>query len=153
MEDYTWILAMLEEVKDPEIPVISIVELGMVQGIDYEYTKVTVKITPTFLGCPALEIISQMIQEKLLIHPEINEVSVEFVHHPLWTSEQITSSGREKLRMFGIAPPMMESEANINCPYCGQGKSEIINLFGSAACRSVYYCKVCKEPFEAIKSV
>lgn len=147
------ILENLHEVKDPEIPTISVVEMGMVHRVEIQLDKVSVEMIPTFVGCPALDIIRDNVSKQLLTLEGINEVDVRFVFDPPWTTERITPEGREKLREFGIAPPMPEAHQIPPCPYCGEEEGEVENLFGPAACRAIYYCKKCRQPFEAFKTV
>ncbi|MGZ4133584.1 MAG: 1,2-phenylacetyl-CoA epoxidase subunit PaaD [Tumebacillaceae bacterium] len=150
---------MLQEIKDPEIPVISMVEMGMINKVAIEGSLVTVEVLPTFVGCPAIEIMRTNIAEKLREVEGVSDVHVNFVFEPAWTSDRITDVGREKLNGFGIAPPpkqhpMDELEMwEVNCPFCGSKYTKMENLFGPAACRSILYCETCKNPFEAIKPV
>ncbi|SDB90725.1 1,2-phenylacetyl-CoA epoxidase subunit PaaD [Shouchella lonarensis] len=147
----------LRHVKDPEIETVSIVDLGMVEEIVIDEANVTVTILPTFLGCPALSIIQQNIENRLRALPRIGEVTVAFVRHPPWTSARITDRGREALKAFGIAPPPSmpaeNGEWHVACPYCDSTYVTLDNLFGPTACRSILYCKTCKNPFEAMKPI
>ncbi|SFX57831.1 ring-1,2-phenylacetyl-CoA epoxidase subunit PaaD [Thermoactinomyces sp. DSM 45891] len=144
---------ILDEVKDPEIPVISIVEMGMVHQITVEERIIWIQVMPTFLGCPALEMIERSIRERMLEEPDMDEVFVEFIRDPLWSSERITPIGREKLAGFGLATPSIDRLDQVECPYCQSSGTNLVNLFGSTACRSIYYCRSCKEPFEAMKPI
>ncbi len=147
----------LLDVQDPEIPALSIVDLGMVNSMRCENGRVTVSLTPTFLGCPALAIIQHQVERRLRQVEGIHSVEVEFVFTPPWTTERISPVGREKLREFGIAPPpcVLASAqlAKPACPYCGSEETRLENLFGPTACRSLYYCEHCRQPFEAMKPV
>lgn len=143
----------LQEVKDPEIPTISVVEMGMVHRVDIQEDKVLVEMTPTFVGCPALDIIRENVSKQLLTLEGIKDVDVKFVFDPPWTSDRITPEGREKLKEFGIAPPVQKDFQTPSCPYCGEEEGEVENLFGPVACRAIYYCKNCRQPFEAFKKV
>lgn len=151
------VLEQLQRVKDPEIDTVSIIDLGMVERIDISVTTIEIEVLPTFLGCPALPIIQKEIELALLSLPGILSVMVRFVHTPPWTSDRITKKGHEGLRAFGIAPPPLFLEADgtwhIDCPYCMSTYVTIENLFGPTACRSIVYCKSCKNPFEAMKPV
>ncbi|MGE5701027.1 MAG: 1,2-phenylacetyl-CoA epoxidase subunit PaaD [Clostridia bacterium] len=155
LEAESW--ALLEDVKDPEIPAISMVEMGMIHRVKAEAGVVTVEVLPTFVGCPALEIMKKNITEKLATLEGVREVQVTFVYDPSWTSDRISAEGREKLKTFGIAPPPLDYKAgdpwNVKCPYCDSSYTQIENLFGPAACRSIIYCRTCKNPFEALKPI
>ncbi|GEL04433.1 MULTISPECIES: 1,2-phenylacetyl-CoA epoxidase subunit PaaD [Rummeliibacillus] len=144
-------------VKDPEIDTVSIIDLGMVEKVNVEGNNVNIVLLPTFLGCPALEIIKKNTVNAVKRLPSVGEVEVEFVFHPPWTSERITEEGHKGLRAFGIAPPPQHFEVDgswhVDCPYCGSTYVTMENIFGPTACRSILYCKSCKNPFEAMKPV
>lgn len=148
---------LLQEVKDPEIPVISMVEMGMIHKVQVEAGVAYVEVLPTFVGCPALEIMKKNITEKLVEGEGINEVQVRFVYDPAWTSDRIALEARDKLRSFGIAPPPLGFQPgdswDVTCPYCNSPYTHLENLFGPAACRSILYCRHCKNPFEALKPI
>jgi len=147
----------LQEVKDPEIPTISLVDLGMIHRLLVEGDRVTVEILPTFVGCPALDIIRRDVRNRLLQVEGVADVEVKFVYDPPWTSDRITEEGRKRLASFGIAPPRPPGENPMDivppCPYCGAEGGEIHNLFGPTACRSIFYCRRCRQPFEGMKPV
>lgn len=148
----------LNGVKDPEIDSVSILDLGMVETMDAEATAhgytVHVTLLPTFLGCPALEIIKKNTEAALQVIPNVEQVDVQFRFDPPWTSDRITEQGMQGLKSFGIAPPRFEQgKWEIDCPYCGSTYVTMENLFGPTACRSILYCKSCKNPFEAMKPV
>ncbi|PWK07423.1 1,2-phenylacetyl-CoA epoxidase subunit PaaD [Tumebacillus permanentifrigoris] len=153
------IWTILQDVKDPEIPTVSLVEMGMVNKVSVANGLVNIEVLPTFVGCPALEIMKRNIVEKLTPVDGITEVQVKFVFEPAWSSDRITEVGREKLTAFGIAPPpqsdllQLEEIWEVTCPFCGSEKTRMDNLFGPAACRSILYCEQCKNPFEAMKPV
>lgn len=152
------IMEVLATVKDPEIDSVSILDLGMVENIVCESEDdVTVQMIPTFLGCPALEIIRRNVQQALEVSLHLKHVNVEFLKHPYWTSERITEQGRERLKEFGIAPPprklSMIGPWEVNCPYCDSAYTTMENIFGPTACRSILYCNTCKNPFEAMKPI
>ncbi|ANB61080.1 1,2-phenylacetyl-CoA epoxidase subunit PaaD [Anoxybacteroides amylolyticum] len=151
------LVAALEAVKDPEIDSVSIVELGMVEAVQFDSGEAIVKLLPTFIGCPALDIIRQRVEQVLASLEGVERVTVEFIHHPPWTSERITEQGREKLKEFGIAPPPKQTgpsgEWQVECPYCHSPYTMMENIFGPTACRSIFYCKQCKNPFEALKPI
>lgn len=154
-EETFW--SLLQEIKDPEIPVISMVEMGMINKVSVTGSEVTVEVLPTFVGCPAIEIMKNNIADKLRQVEGVSAVHVNFVFEPAWTSDRITDIGREKLTEFGIAPPPKNHQVDelweVKCPYCGSKYTKMENLFGPAACRSILYCEECKNPFEAIKPV
>jgi ring-1,2-phenylacetyl-CoA epoxidase subunit PaaD len=149
------VLQALQDVKDPEMPVVSLVELGMVYEISVENRQVSVKLLPTFVGCPATQIMRQQVSDRLQEIEGIDQVDVTFVMDIPWTSDRITEEGREKLINFGIAPPKEHflPRSAPTCCYCGSNDTETISLFGPTACRSVYYCKTCKQPFEGMKFI
>ncbi|WP_027417048.1 1,2-phenylacetyl-CoA epoxidase subunit PaaD [Aneurinibacillus terranovensis] len=147
----------LQEVTDPEITSVSLVEMGMIDGVEVDGGKVTVKLLPTYVGCPALHMMENDVITSVSTIEEIDEVNVILVKNPIWTSDRITAEGREKLKEFGIAPPPLESKQEgvweVECPYCSSPRVVLDNLFGPTACRSIFYCNKCKNPFEAIKPV
>ncbi|BAD41468.1 1,2-phenylacetyl-CoA epoxidase subunit PaaD [Symbiobacterium thermophilum] len=156
------IWAALADVRDPEIPPVSIVDMGMVHRVTVAGPRVRVEIMPTFVGCPALEIIRRDAEDRLRAVPGVEEVEVAFVLDPPWSSDRITAEGRRRLRSFGIAPPPPGSagapllpapEEVPACPYCGSTDTHLENLFGPTACRSIYYCDGCRQPFERMKRV
>ena len=158
--DRLWIA--LEDVKDPEIPVVSIVEMGMVHRLDMAPAgAVFVEILPTFSGCPALEVIRERVADRLTAEEGVTSVDVRFVRDPLWSTDRITSDGRAKLRSFGIAPaapargrPLAVVQAqSVPCPFCGSSRTVMDNLFGPTPCRSLYRCLDCRNPFERFKAV
>ncbi|HET6444940.1 MAG TPA: 1,2-phenylacetyl-CoA epoxidase subunit PaaD [candidate division Zixibacteria bacterium] len=153
------ILEALEKVMDPEIPVISIVEMGLIRNVSVGQVHITVQMTPTFSGCPALQTIKADI-ERCVRDLGGEKVVVETVLDPPWSSDWITDQGREKLRKFGLAPPpkhggrievtFFESAA---CPYCDSQRTVLKNDFGPTLCRSIYYCNSCQQPFEQFKAL
>ena len=152
--------AALAEVPDPEIPVISVVDLGVVRDVRVEGQRVHVEFTPTFLGCPALEVMRAQMAERIAqlgAEPE-----VEVVLDDSWSTDRITPEGREKLRTAGFAPPTPRSEGptlvqlqsnGFRCPYCGSRDTALENIFGPTPCRSLRYCRDCKQPFEQFKTI
>ncbi|MBO8172187.1 MAG: phenylacetate-CoA oxygenase subunit PaaJ [Bacillaceae bacterium] len=147
----------VQEVKDPEITSVSLIEMGMLDDIEVNGSKATVKLIPTYLGCPALDMMEKDVVKAVSEIDGIDEVDVIFVKDPIWTSDRITPEGREKLKEFGIAPPPLHAHEQgaweIECPYCGSTRTVLDNMFGPTACRSIFYCNKCKNPFEAIKPV
>ncbi|WP_445164671.1 1,2-phenylacetyl-CoA epoxidase subunit PaaD [Paenactinomyces guangxiensis] len=147
---------LLQEVKDPEIPSVSVVEMGMVYRVRIGQKWVEVELMPTFVGCPALDIIREKVSEQMLQQEGIEQVEVRFIFDPPWTSKRITPEGSRKLREFGIASPVGRDDDPLQlpaCPYCGSAEGEVENLFGPTACRAIYYCKSCRQPFEGMKKV
>lgn len=147
----------LKEVMDPEIPVLSLVDLGVVQEVKITDEGVTVVMTPTFAGCPALEVMRRQVEEKLQ-EMGVPNPKVEMVLEPAWTSDRITPEGRRKLESFGLAPPPIHGgdvEIMLNpvvrCPYCGSHNTRVTNTFGSTLCRAIYYCDDCQQAFEQFK--
>lgn len=151
------ILGALDLVKDPEIPAVSIIELGMVEKVQAEKERIVIDLLPTFLGCPALEMIQRSVEEKLGDLKLEQSLEVRFIYDPPWTSDRISEKGRTHLKEFGIAPAperMEETgEWKVDCPYCGSPYTTLENIFGPTACRSLLYCRACRNPFEAMKPV
>jgi ring-1,2-phenylacetyl-CoA epoxidase subunit PaaD len=144
-----------EEIPDPEIPVISLVDLGVIRSVDVQGDHVQVEFTPTFLGCPALEVMKRALEEKVR---ELGaEPEVEVVNDDSWGTDKITAAGREKLRAAGLAPPaprLVQLKAAVHkCPYCGSTDTTLENLFGPTPCRSLRYCNGCRQPFEQFKTI
>ncbi|HKT45277.1 MAG TPA: 1,2-phenylacetyl-CoA epoxidase subunit PaaD [Gaiellaceae bacterium] len=143
--------AALDEIPDPEIPVVSLVDLGVIRSVDVSEGHVHVAFTPTFLGCPALEFMKRAIEEK------IPEAEVEVVRDDSWSTDKITAAGREKLREAGFAPPaprLVQLQSQVHrCPYCGSTDTTLENLFGPTPCRSLRYCNGCRQPFEQFKTI
>jgi ring-1,2-phenylacetyl-CoA epoxidase subunit PaaD len=138
------VLRALADVKDPEIPTISIVDLGMVEDVRLADGRVEVDLLPTFLGCPALDLIEEAVKKQLG-----DTAVVAFRHDPPWSADRITAAGQEALRRFGIAPPADV----VRCPRCGTEEVLSENLFGPTRCRAIYYCRRCRAPFEAFKAI
>lgn len=154
------IKSWLEELPDPEIPVISIVELGIIRSIDVNDSSVLVSITPTYSGCPAMKQIEDDIVSTLK-QRGIPNVEVKMVYSPAWTTDWISDAAKEKLNKYGIAPPEHSSidkrvlmgleERVVKCPQCHSSNTEMISQFGSTACKALYRCKDCAEPFDYFK--
>ena len=155
------ILAILDEVKDPEVPVVSVVELGIVRDVEVAPDGVVVTITPTYSGCPAMREIEADIARALDEHG-IAPVEVRTIYSPAWTTEWISSGAREKLEAYGIAPPgpvassglvaIERRVASLRCPYCKSLATERKSEFGSTACKALYRCLACREPFDYYKA-
>ncbi len=147
----------LEEVKDPEIPVLSLVDLGVITGIDIERDHVRVEMTPTFVGCPALDVMKEEVLQVLKKHGvEKPEVKVSF--RDGWSSDKISEKGKQALKKFGLSPPPdnrlftdLEILERAQCPRCGGTNTELKNPFGPTLCRAIYYCNHCREAFEQFK--
>jgi len=151
----------LAEIPDPEIPVISLVDLGVIRDVEVEGDRVRVEFTPTFLGCPALEVMRDAMAEK--VRELGGEPQVEVITDDSWSTDRITPAGRKKLRESGFAPPspreaspptlvQLQSKA-FRCPYCGSAETKLENIFGPTPCRSVRYCQSCRQPFEQFKTI
>ena len=148
MVDEAAVREALANVPDPEIPVVSVVDLGMVEAVDVRPERIRVELLPTFVGCPALDQIRDAVVDGL--RPLGRDVEVEFGFRVPWSSDRITAAGREQLRRSGFAPPVNDP-SQTTCPWCGSGNVAMDNLFGPTQCRSLYYCRACRQPFEAFK--
>jgi ring-1,2-phenylacetyl-CoA epoxidase subunit PaaD len=153
--------AALAEVADPEIPAISLVDLGVVRDVEVEGDRVHVVFTPTFLGCPALEVMRDRLAAA--IEAIGGEPQIEVIRDDSWSTDRITPTGREQLRAAGLAPPtprattaptltQLRSKA-FRCPYCGSRETRLENIFGPTPCRSLRYCESCRQPFEQFKTI
>jgi ring-1,2-phenylacetyl-CoA epoxidase subunit PaaD len=154
------IRAALADVPDPEIPVVSVVDLGMVEDVEVGPSGIRVTLLPTFVGCPALDVIQTAVERRLQVFGL--PVDVRFEYHVPWTSDRITPAGREKLRSSGFAPPMpskpgtellVQLGATVPCPTCGSRRTVLENAFGPTRCRAIYYCTSCRQPFETFKTI
>lgn len=150
---YNWIA----DIPDPEIPVISIADLGMLRKVEYKDEKYVVTITPTYTACPAMKMIEDEISE-ILHGKKIDNFKIDLVYTPAWTTDWINENAKEKLRKYGISPPKHSScsrtntwKQNIRCPRCDSKETEVISKFGSTACKSLCNCNSCKETFEYFK--
>jgi ring-1,2-phenylacetyl-CoA epoxidase subunit PaaD len=169
------VLAALDEVADPEIPTVSVVELGMVERIEVRPDELVVELLPTFVGCPAIEVIREAVASRLEAFGR--PVRVEMTFSTPWTSDRISPEGRKKLRRSGFAPPphsappgvatgeaagrralpmvdpTVPAASRVECPYCGSTETTLENVFGPTQCRSIRHCSACRQPFEAFKPV
>ena len=157
--DAVW--AALAEIPDPEIPVISLVDLGVIRDVAVDGDHVRVEFTPTFLGCPALEVMKRAMEEKV---SELGgDPEIEVISDDSWSTDRISPEGREKLRAAGFAPPapraagtttlvQLQSKA-FRCPYCGSTETKLENIFGPTPCRSIRWCESCRQPFEQFKTI
>jgi len=153
------IWTILEEVKDPEVPVLSVIDLGIIHSVKVSGDKIDIIITPTYSGCPAMDVINMDIRLKL-IEKGYRNISIHQQLSPAWTTDWMTEEGKQKLKAFGIAPPnpkqqfcsteMFQQEA-VQCPRCDSYHTELISQFGSTACKSMYRCLDCKEAFDHFK--
>lgn len=153
------ILDLLQNVKDPEVPVISVLELGVVRHVDVEADgKVVVTISPTYTGCPAMDVMAEDIKKELLDHGFAN-VDVKQSLSPAWTTDWITEPGKAKLKAYGIAPPEKTGDIRalkgdlpvVPCPQCGSTHTVMLSAFGSTACKALWKCNDCLEPFDQFK--
>ena len=150
--DTATVLAALAEVMDPELPMVSIVDLGMVGDVTVDAASIHVELLPTYVGCPALELIRRAAVERLAgVAAPTQAVEVVATFAEPWTSDRITAAGRTALAAAGIAPP--SEPADVRCPYCGDGRVVMDSAFGPTQCRSLFFCRACRQPFEAIKPV
>lgn len=149
---------LLEQVKDPEIPVISIRELGVLREVKVEGELVEVTITPTYSGCPAMDVMRQDV-EQALRGAGIERFQVKQVLSPAWSTDWISEAGRRKLLAYGIAPPPHTADIRAlkggvpvtACPQCGSTDTVLVSQFGSTACKALYKCNACQEPFDLFK--
>ncbi|HJT74391.1 MAG TPA: 1,2-phenylacetyl-CoA epoxidase subunit PaaD, partial [Chitinophaga sp.] len=148
--DQIW--SILETVFDPEVPVLSVIDLGIVRDIKLNGDKPEITITPTYSGCPAMDMISMNIRLALL-EKGYKEVEIKSVLSPAWTTEWITEAGKNKLKAYGIAPPHAQQEAagSVQCPQCNSNNTVLVSQFGSTSCKALYQCLDCKEPFDYFK--
>lgn len=149
---------VLESVTDPEIPVLTIQDLGIIRDVQVDTDGIKVVITPTYSGCPAMSMIALNIQEALL-EAGYENARIETVLSPAWTTDWMSDSGKEKLKEYGIAPPagkarinaLLEDDKPKECPHCGSNKVEMVSHFGSTPCKALYRCLDCLEPFDYFK--
>ena len=152
----------LAHVPDPEIPAVSVVDMGMVHKVHVDDASIHVTMLPTFTGCPAIDIIKSDVAAAVAAVDGVEHVDVDTTFEPGWTSDRITPEGREKLRGFGLAPPdstgpVLITEIGLpkqaTCPFCGSKETVNDNAFGPTPCRALYYCNACRNPFEQFKPV
>ena len=153
--------AALEGVPDPEIPVVSLVDLGVIRDVVVDGERVRVELTPTFLGCPALEVMRRALEET--VESLGGEPDVAVITDDAWTTDRISAAGREKLRAAGFAPPapraagattLVQLQSKVfRCPYCGSTDTRLENIFGPTPCRSIRWCASCRQPFEQFKTI
>jgi len=155
------ILQLLDTVTDPEVPVLSIIDLGIVRDVEIDSSnKIKITITPTYTGCPAMDVISMNIR-MILLQNGFKNIEIKNVLSPAWTTDWMSEAGKQKLKAYGIAPPnskqivctvdaFQEDEA-IQCPHCNSFNTQLISRFGSTACKALYKCNDCFEPFDYFK--
>jgi len=153
------IFKLLDQVKDPEIPVLSIVELEIIREVLPKADKILVRMTPTYSGCPAIEVMQAEVRE-CLEKAGFKTVEIELIYSPAWSSQWLGEEARSKLKQYGIAPPNTQSTlvgigaSKVTlCPYCDSKKTEIRSEYGSTSCKALHYCLDCQEPFEEFKSI
>lgn len=152
-----FILSLLDEVCDPEIPVLSLADLGVLRGVEFLDNEWKITITPTYSGCPAMKTMEDDILQKLKDNGI--EANVHLVLSPAWTTDWLSESGREKLKEFGIAPPedevdksvLFAAQTVVPCPKCGSRETKMVSQFGSTACKAHYQCRSCLEPYDYFK--
>ena len=147
------IYSLLSEIPDPEIPVITIDELGILRGVEMTNNGCEITITPTYTGCPAMKMIEDQIRE-ILSGKNLGEIKIKTTYSPAWTTDWISPDAKLKLHKYGISPPLssMDTVSFIQCPNCNSFNTEVISDFGSTACKALYRCNDCKEPFDYFKT-
>ncbi len=153
------IWTILAGIDDPEMP-ISIVDLGIIERVELDGSTARIFVTPTFTGCPALQMIDEQIVQAVGALPEISEVEIELVFDPPWRADRITPAGRERLRAHGVTVPgskfvqlnLARDEA-VACPFCNSQDTRLDSPFGPTRCRMIYYCDACRNSFEHIKAI
>jgi ring-1,2-phenylacetyl-CoA epoxidase subunit PaaD len=156
-EDQIW--QYLEDVSDPEVPVLSVVDLGVVRAVRVEGDTVQVTLTPTYSGCPAMDTISADVKQRLL-QEGFKEVAIDMQLSPAWTTDWMSEEGKIKLEAYGIAPPveptsdinaLFGKDTTVRCPLCKSENTKLVSQFGSTACKALYQCNECLEPFDYFK--
>ena len=149
---------LLEQVYDPEIPVLSVIDLGIIRDVQLDNDEIRIFITPTYSGCPAMDVISMTIRMALL-KEGFKNIKITQQLSPAWTTDWMTEKGKEKLMVYGISPPVGKSVdkkyatevLKIPCPLCYSKNTRLVSQFGSTACKALYQCNDCKEPFDHFK--
>jgi ring-1,2-phenylacetyl-CoA epoxidase subunit PaaD len=152
------ILKIIESVMDPEIPVLNVIDLGVIREVDVDDQHVTIKLTPTYSGCPAMDVIGDDLERAF--EKEGYTTSIQLIMSPPWTTDWITSRGRKALEKYGIAAPLNESADKdvllnekklVKCTNCGSKNTKLVSQFGSTACKAMFQCEDCQEPFDYFK--
>lgn len=154
------VLELLKQVTDPEIPVLTVMDMGIIRKVEVHDGTVEVTITPTYSGCPAMDMISVNIR-LALIEAGYRDIRINTVLDPAWTTDWMSEEGKQKLRAYGIAPPaettararklLFDDEVDVECPRCQSHNTRLLSQFGSTACKALYQCNDCKEPFDYFK--
>ena len=155
-EEHIW--QILEEVPDPEVPVLNLLDLGIIRDVRFNEDEIEVVVTPTYSGCPATSMINMSIKLKL-IEKGFNNLKITNQLSPAWTTDWMTEEGKQKLKAYGIAPPVYSKNSDelfsktdeVECPLCGSKHTHLVSQFGSTACKALYQCDDCKEPFDYFK--
>jgi ring-1,2-phenylacetyl-CoA epoxidase subunit PaaD len=152
---------ILRQVKDPEVPVLDIAELGVLRNVSFDNNKILITITPTYSGCPAMNAIEQEIKNKLKENG-IENFLIKTIFSPAWTTDWMSNDAKQKLKDYGISPPSQSTEQHlksisegksdpVQCPFCNSTDTKITSAFGSTACKALHYCNNCHQPFEEFK--
>ena len=155
-EEHIW--QILEEVPDPEVPVLNLLDLGIIRDVKFNENEIEIVVTPTYSGCPATSMINMAIKMKL-IERGFNNIKITNQLSPAWTTEWMTEEGKQKLKAYGIAPPVYSKNSDelfsktdeVECPLCGSKHTHLVSQFGSTACKALYQCDDCREPFDYFK--
>ncbi|MPT31809.1 MAG: phenylacetate-CoA oxygenase subunit PaaJ [Chryseobacterium sp.] len=155
-EEHIW--QILKEVPDPEVPVLNLLDLGIIRDVKFNEDEIEVIVTPTYSGCPATSMINMSIKLKL-IEKGFNNIKITNQLSPAWTTDWMTEEGKQKLKAYGIAPPVYSKNSDelfsktdeVECPLCGSKHTHLVSQFGSTACKALYQCDDCKEPFDYFK--
>ncbi|KEZ93840.1 1,2-phenylacetyl-CoA epoxidase subunit PaaD [Nonlabens ulvanivorans] len=152
------VVAILETVKDPEIPVLNVVDLGVIREVIVEGKEITIKLTPTYSGCPAMDVIGDDLERAFAVHGY--STTVQLIMSPPWTTDWITDRGRKALEEYGVAAPLEETADKdvllndkklVKCTNCGSQNTKLVSQFGSTACKAMFQCEDCLEPFDYFK--
>ena len=155
------IFSLLKEISDPEIPVLNIVEMGIVQKVDFIDEEIIISITPTYSGCPAMKMIEAQIKG-ILSDNNILNFNIKTIYSPVWTTDWLSEETKKKLENYGISAPEKAKNINalksfhlqkVHCPYCKSADTKLTSEFGSTACKSLHYCNECSQPFEHFKCI
>ena len=155
-EEHIW--QILKEVPDPEVPVLNLLDLGIIRDVKFNEEEIEVIVTPTYSGCPATSMINMAIKMKL-IERGFNNIKITNQLSPAWTTDWMTEEGKQKLKAYGIAPPVYSKNSDelfsktdeVECPLCGSKHTHLVSQFGSTACKALYQCDDCREPFDYFK--